>query len=99
MNSKQDENSAINAPIEYKGEKLEQLRMRRAMVAVKLDFQKEALQSKAQQVIGEHSGKGSVLGAVLGTSTSKYPLVGYMLTGLKVARVAFNIIRLFRRKR
>ena len=90
----------MNAPIVYEGETLEQLRMRRAMVvAVKLDFQKEALTSKAQQVIGEPAGKGSVLGAVLGTSTSKYPLVGYMLTGLKVARAAINIIRLFRRKR
>ena len=99
MNSKQDENSAMNAPIVYEGETLEQLRMRRAMVAVKLDVEREALTRKAQQGMGERAGKGPVLGAVLGTSTSKYPLVGYMLTGLKVARVAFNIIRLFRRKR
>ncbi|MGN1245216.1 MAG: hypothetical protein ACI4UN_01155 [Muribaculaceae bacterium] len=99
MNNKQEMNQSVSTPMEYRGETLEELRMRRAMVAVKLDFQKEALQSRAQQVIGEHSGKGSVLGAVLGTTTSKFPLVGYVLTGLKVARVAFNIIRLFRRKR
>ena len=46
---------------QYRGETLDELRLRRAMVAVKLDFQKEALQQKIQQVAGNGLKGGSVL--------------------------------------
>ena len=82
----------------YRGETLDELRMRRAMVAVRLDMQKEVLRRKAQQVMGEATQSDGVMGMVTGGIASRFPKLGYLLTGLKVARMVFRFVRLLRRK-
>lgn len=83
---------------DYRGETLDELRLRRAMVAVRLDMQKEVLQRKAQEAMGEVSEAGGLTGILTGSVTSRFPAVGIVLTGLKVARLAFKFVRLFKRK-
>lgn len=91
--------SPTTAQEQYRGETLDELRLRRAMVAVKLDFQKEALQQKIQQVAGNGLKGGSVLSFFTGGADGKHPVLHYFMTGLKVVRVAYSIFRLFRRKK
>lgn len=96
MNKDNDTNTP--APAEYCGETLDELRMRRAMVAVRLDFQKEALQKEAQDVLGKHLQGKSLVGLFMGGNSGKHSMVNYIITGWKVMRMAYNFFRMFRRK-
>ena len=87
-----------SAQPEYRGETLDRLRMRRAIVAVKLELQKETLRKKYNDAIVSPMTSG-IWGIFAGKESDKSPIVRYVPIMLKSMKVMLRLWALFGKRR
>lgn len=97
MDSTMQHNESSAQP-DYSGETLDRLRMRRAIVAVKLELQKETLRKKYNDAIVSPMTSG-IWGIFAGKESGKSPIVRYVPIMLKSMKVMLRLWALFGKRR